>query len=171
MSARYGPSRLIVGYSCACTVNNNDLWGDHNSAMIHGKTTTAHHNIVMCSEEEAKSIIKPIFEKYCTAVDNQQWDEIAQFYDLNTVVVQTGKKCIYGREAVKKEFLEFEMLMGKTTIEVSGETYKMTPGFIFLNADYETNTEKMGVVRGNLLQIWKKSDNTYVIYHEEFSVE
>ncbi|EYC32743.1 hypothetical protein Y032_0002g1073 [Ancylostoma ceylanicum] len=134
---------------------------------------------------EARSTLKPIFDKYCKAIDEQQWNkdsilraklkelypsfQAASFYDADAVLIQTGKKCVYGREAIKQELEKIENLMGKTTTKVSGEDYQMTTEFIILNVNFDTSTDKMGVVKGKTTQIWRKRNDTYLIYHEEFS--
>ncbi|KAL6737756.1 hypothetical protein Aduo_011372 [Ancylostoma duodenale] len=123
----------------------------------------------MCSSEEAKSILKPIFNKYCKAIEKQQWDEAAAFYDADTVLIQTGKKGVYGKEAVKQELMEIENLMGKTATRISEEDYQMTRDFIILKVDFEITTDKMGVLKGKSIQIWRKRNANYLIYHEEFS--
>ncbi|RCN47565.1 hypothetical protein ANCCAN_06336, partial [Ancylostoma caninum] len=118
---------------------------------------------------EAKSILKPIFDDYCKAIEEQQWDEAATFHDADTVLIQTGKKGVYGREAVKQELMEIENLMGKTTARISEEDYQMTSDFIILKVDFEITTDKMGVLKGKSIQIWRKRNKNYLIYHEEFS--
>ncbi|EPB72533.1 hypothetical protein ANCCEY_08369 [Ancylostoma ceylanicum] len=115
---------------------------------------------------EAKSLLRPTFEKFCKAVEEQKWDEAVAFYDEEAALVETGKKGVHGREAIKQEFLKFSEVAGK----VLSEHYEMTTDFITLNAEFELTSEKKGVEKGKALQIWRKKGDSYQLYHEEFSV-
>ncbi|EYC32762.1 hypothetical protein Y032_0002g1087 [Ancylostoma ceylanicum] len=68
-----------------------------------------------------------------------------------------------------KEFVEFDKLMGKSTTKVSNERYQMAGDYIILSADYGTTTEKMGTIKGKFTQVWRKTNNKYMILHDEFS--
>ncbi|EYC32740.1 hypothetical protein Y032_0002g1071 [Ancylostoma ceylanicum] len=145
---------------------------------------------------EAKSLLRPTFEKFCKAVEEQKWDEAVAFYDEEAALVETGKKGVHGREAIKQEFLKFSEVAGKVTFKVAflivfrvferiytflvvstalfsqvlSEHYEMTTDFITLNAEFELTSEKKGVEKGKALQIWRKKGDSYQLYHEEFSV-
>ncbi|KAL6737755.1 hypothetical protein Aduo_011371 [Ancylostoma duodenale] len=124
----------------------------------------------MSSSEEAKSLLKPTFDKFCKAIEEQKWDEAVAFYDEEAALVETGKKGVHGREAIKQEFLKFSELAGKVTFKVTNEHYQMTTDFITLDAEFELTSEKRGTEKGKALQIWRKRGDTYKLYHEEFSV-
>ncbi|EPB66731.1 hypothetical protein ANCCEY_14179 [Ancylostoma ceylanicum] len=123
----------------------------------------------MSSCEEAKSILKPIFDQYSKELEEQQFEKVGPYYEPDAVLVHIGKKGTYGREAIMKEFVEFDKLMGKSTTKVSNERYQMAGDYIILSADYETTTEKMGTVKGKFTQVWRKTNNKYMILHDEFS--
>ncbi|KIH47557.1 hypothetical protein ANCDUO_22375 [Ancylostoma duodenale] len=93
------------------------------------------------------------------------------FFDEDGVLVQAGKKGVYGKEAIKQELQEFDKLAGKRKMtKIISDTYQMTQDYVIITTDYESTTEKMGVLKGKATQIWKKSNNKYLIYHEMFSI-
>ncbi|VDK66373.1 unnamed protein product [Cylicostephanus goldi] len=93
--------------------------------------------------------------------------QLAAFYDPDAVIVHAGKDVVYGREALKKDFEEFLTRAGKLTPKSSNHYYRMCEEFINLTADYETETEKMGVLKGRFTQIWRKCNGEYLIIHLE----
>ncbi|VDM79102.1 unnamed protein product [Strongylus vulgaris] len=42
--------------------------------------------------------------------------------------------------------------------------------YLIITADYETTTEKVGVITGKFTQIWRKTNDTYLIIHDEFAM-
>ncbi|EPB72534.1 hypothetical protein ANCCEY_08370 [Ancylostoma ceylanicum] len=61
-------------------------------------------------------------------------------------------------------------MAGKRKTKILSDTYQMTQDYVIITTDYESTTEKMGVLKGKATQIWKKSNNKYLIYHEMFSI-
>ncbi|KAL6737754.1 hypothetical protein Aduo_011370 [Ancylostoma duodenale] len=120
---------------------------------------------------EAKNILKPLVDQYIKTIEDQQWDKTVAFFDEDGVLVQAGKKGVYGKEAIKQELQEFDKLAGKRKMtKIISDTYQMTQDYVIITTDYESTTEKMGVLKGKATQIWKKSNNKYLIYHEMFSI-
>ncbi|RCN47568.1 hypothetical protein ANCCAN_06339 [Ancylostoma caninum] len=122
----------------------------------------------MASSEDAKSILKPILDEYNKALDDGDCEKAAGFYHPDSVLITSGAKCVYGRDEIKKKLLEYDEITGKTTTELSEEDYRMTGDYIIFSADFETTTEKIGVIRGAFTQIWKKTGDTYFIIHDIF---
>ncbi|EYC32737.1 hypothetical protein Y032_0002g1070 [Ancylostoma ceylanicum] len=118
----------------------------------------------------AKNILKPLVDQYIKAIEDQQWDKTVAFFDDDGVLVQAGKKGVYGKEAIKQELQEFDKMAGKRKTKILSDTYQMTQDYVIITTDYESTTEKMGVLKGKATQIWKKSNNKYLIYHEMFSI-
>ncbi|VDO84456.1 unnamed protein product [Heligmosomoides polygyrus] len=96
--------------------------------------------------------------------------QVVAFYHPDGVLVEKGKECYHGRKAIKEMFLKFDSMAGKTVSKLHGTTYQMTPDYIIITSDYESTTEKMGVIKGKFSQIWKKENNTYLIYHDQFEM-
>ncbi|RCN47571.1 hypothetical protein ANCCAN_06342 [Ancylostoma caninum] len=124
----------------------------------------------MSSCEEAKSILKPIFDQYSKDIEGQHFEKVGPYYEPDAVLVQIGKKGTYGREAIVNEFMEFDKLMGKSTTKVYNEHYQMVGDYIILSADYETASQKTGTIKGKFTQVWRKTNNKYMILHDEFSM-
>ncbi|VDM78003.1 unnamed protein product, partial [Strongylus vulgaris] len=57
----------------------------------------------------------------------------------------------------------------KYDLQVSNEEYHMTPDYIVYNADYEIDSSKAGTMKGRFCQIWRKSNDNYLILREEYS--
>ncbi|KAK5964766.1 DUF4440 domain-containing protein [Trichostrongylus colubriformis] len=124
----------------------------------------------MVSNSEAKAILRPIFDAYNKALEDHQVDKAAGYYLPDAVLIHKGKSCCYGREEIKKELMKFDEMMGKATTKLIDDTYQMTPEYIIISAGYQTTSEKIGTVSGKFTQIWKKSGNSYLIYHDEFDM-
>ncbi|VDM68409.1 unnamed protein product, partial [Strongylus vulgaris] len=92
-----------------------------------------------------------------------------EFYHPDAVLIETGKKGTYGKEAIKKEFLDFDNQVGKSITKVVDEHYQMTEDYIFFWGHHETKTEKGGVLKAEFHQIWKKCDGKYLILRDEYS--
>ncbi|VDM73583.1 unnamed protein product [Strongylus vulgaris] len=94
---------------------------------------------------------------------------VIEYYHPDAVLVEAGKKGTYGREAIKKELIEFVNLSGDSTFEASEERYQMCDGYIIYSGLYENKTEKLGVVKGKFTQIWRKVDDKYLLLLDEWS--
>ncbi|RCN47567.1 hypothetical protein ANCCAN_06338 [Ancylostoma caninum] len=125
---------------------------------------------MQCCTEEAKSILKPIFDEYFKQFETRNFEKAAEYYDPDAAVVEVEKKGTYGREAIKQGFFEFAKLMGETTTKAMKETYQMTGDYIIVTGEYETSSEKMGTIKGTFTQIWRKAKDTYLILHEEYAM-
>ncbi|VDN24350.1 unnamed protein product [Cylicostephanus goldi] len=128
----------------------------------------------MSSSEEAKSILAPVLGQFHELAKAKDFKKLAAFYDPDAVFVHAGKDIIYGREelsalilALVKSFEDFLASAGKLTRKSSDEQYSMCEDFIILTANYETETEKLGVLKGKFTQIWRKNNNTYMLLHFE----
>ncbi|VDK52890.1 unnamed protein product [Cylicostephanus goldi] len=96
----------------------------------------------------------------------------AAHFDPDAVFIEKGKKVIYGREDLKKEHESFKEKIGRGTAKISDDRYLMAGDYIIVNANYEITPEKEGpVVKGKFTQIWRKTDDKYLVLHEEFTAE
>ncbi|KAK6752129.1 hypothetical protein RB195_003507 [Necator americanus] len=91
-----------------------------------------------------------------------------KYYDPDCVLILTGKRCLYGREAIKEELLVLHKIMGKTMTTISNENYQMSNDYIILRAEYETSAKKFGIFKGKFTQIWRKSNDGYSIIYDLF---
>ncbi|KHJ94639.1 hypothetical protein OESDEN_05423 [Oesophagostomum dentatum] len=122
----------------------------------------------MSPSEEAKTVIKPLFDDYTKHMKDHELDKAAEHLDPNFVAVRVGKKAIFGREQLKKEFEESIEEYGKaTSSEVTEEEYVMVGDFAVVKGHFEATSEKKGVVKGKFTQIWRKHGDTYLLLHDE----
>ncbi|CAJ0591393.1 unnamed protein product [Cylicocyclus nassatus] len=109
----------------------------------------------MGSSEEAKAILAPAIGQFYELAAAKEYEKLADFYDPDAVLVHAGKDAIYGREALLKDFQDFLTRAGKLTPKSSDSHYRMCDDFIIMTADYETESEKMGLLKGKITQIWR----------------
>ncbi|CAJ0604490.1 unnamed protein product [Cylicocyclus nassatus] len=123
----------------------------------------------MSGSEKAQSTLQPIFDQYWKHFGDSQIDKALEFYHPDAVLIETGKSGLYGKDAIKREKLNFSQQTGNAPMKCLNEKYQMTDDYIIYNADYEINSEKSGKMRGRFCQIWKKLNNKYLILREEYS--
>ncbi|EFO90958.1 hypothetical protein CRE_29013 [Caenorhabditis remanei] len=122
------------------------------------------------SAQDAQAALKPQFEAYCKAIDNLEWDIVPTYYHPNGVIVQKGKEATFGKEAMKAEFIKFAEFTGKSTSTFSNAKYEGTGDYLIITADFTSETEKAGTIKGKFVQIWKKEGDRHLIYHDEYEV-
>ncbi|KAL6742299.1 hypothetical protein Aduo_015461 [Ancylostoma duodenale] len=124
------------------------------------------------SQEEVKSILEPIFKDYSEAMAKRDFEKIREYYAPDAVLVSKNeKKRTQGREAILEELKKLATLLGKTTTTVSNARYELVGDHIILSADFETDSEKMKKIKGKFTQVWRKTNNNYIISYDEFSTE
>ncbi|VDK78201.1 unnamed protein product [Cylicostephanus goldi] len=140
----------------------------------------------MVSAEEAKSVLKPLFDACLKSRDEHDFETAVAHFDPNAVFVQKGKRIIFGRERkrvkvvimfaifvseLKKEHTAFKEITGKRDEKITNEQYALSGDFGVVSADYEIKTEKIGELKGSFMQIWRKSEGKWLVLHEEFSMD
>ncbi|CAJ0604330.1 unnamed protein product [Cylicocyclus nassatus] len=121
----------------------------------------------MGSSEEAKNILTPILSELKKQRDAHNFEKVSEFYDQNAVHVHAGE-AVYGKDAINEHSKKFLEKSGKLTTKLSNEKFDMAGDFIILTSDYETQTEKIGVLKGKFTQIWRKNNDTYLLLHIEY---
>ncbi|KHJ92542.1 hypothetical protein OESDEN_07570 [Oesophagostomum dentatum] len=53
--------------------------------------------------------------------------------------------------------------------KITEEIYQMAGDFIILTGKYEMTTEKMGELKGDFTQFWKKTGDTYKIIYDGYT--
>ncbi|CAB60313.1 DUF4440 domain-containing protein [Caenorhabditis elegans] len=119
---------------------------------------------------EAQAALAPQFDAYSKAIEGSDWDTVATFYHPNGVIVQKGKEAFYGKDAIKAELLKFSEATGRSTSSFSNQKYEGAGDYLIITADFSSETEKAGTVKGKFVQIWKKEGDRHLIYHDEFEV-
>ncbi|KHJ94640.1 hypothetical protein OESDEN_05424 [Oesophagostomum dentatum] len=94
--------------------------------------------------------------------------QVLDFFHPDAVVIQTGKKGAYGKDAIKQSLTEFVEHSGKTSMKATSEHYQMTTDYIIFSGTHETTTEKAGVIKGKFNQIWIKVNGKYLLLRDEY---
>ncbi|CAI2352349.1 unnamed protein product [Caenorhabditis sp. 36 PRJEB53466] len=125
------------------------------------------------SSQEVEAVLAPLFAKYIQAVDDEKWDVIEKFYHPNTVLVQKCKEntYFYGNKAATNFLRGFADITGKAVNSISNVKFEGTGNWLIISANFRTETEKIGVVTGKFLQIWKKEGEKLSVYHDEFEMD
>ncbi|VDM78002.1 unnamed protein product [Strongylus vulgaris] len=109
---------------------------------------------------EAKIILQPIFDQYWKDFDEGHFDKLLEHYHPDAVLIEVGKKGTYGKEATNNCVL--------LVLQLSNEHYQMSEDFIMYCADYEINTERAGKLQGKFSQIWRKTNDKYLLLREAY---
>ncbi|ETN80073.1 hypothetical protein NECAME_09440 [Necator americanus] len=123
----------------------------------------------MGSSPEAKSILAPLILEMKESLEEGNIDKIAAFYDPDAVFIEIGKSGVWGKE-IKPKLMEWDQRLGKTTYKPTEEKYEMAGDYIIITMNVDVKSEKMGDIKMKITQIWRKSNNTYLIMHDEFAV-
>ncbi|VDM78047.1 unnamed protein product [Strongylus vulgaris] len=167
-----GPS--LFGCCRPLQQNNNIGKTEIDGELTSDKATSDHEllrgwtlNFKEYSVAEAKSILDPLFQQYWKDFCDARIDKTLEFYHPDAVLVEAGKSGIYGKDAIKQEKIRYNEHTGKAPMKVSNEKYQMTPDYIIYNADYEIPSGRSGTMTGKFSQIWKKTNDKYLILREE----
>lgn len=72
--------------------------------------------------------------------------------------------------AILDSYKKFAEETGKSTCSISNEIYEGVGDYLIITANFSADTEKIGVMKGKFVQIWKKSGDTYLVYHDEYEM-
>ncbi|UMM26389.1 hypothetical protein L5515_010116 [Caenorhabditis briggsae] len=122
------------------------------------------------TKEEAEAALKPQFEVYGKAVDDEKWDVVEGFYHPNGVLVHKDKESVYGNKAITAYLAKFAEGTGNSVATISNAKYEGAGDYLIVTADFSAVTEKAGTVNGKFLQIWKKEGDRHLVYHDEFEI-
>ncbi|KAK6050028.1 hypothetical protein COOONC_12465 [Cooperia oncophora] len=96
---------------------------------------------------------------------------VAKFYHSQGVLVEKGKRAIFGREEIAKLYDEYWKKVGPHTFKMSNEKYQGTDDYLIIDSDFESVPEKPAdAIKGTFTHIWKKEDGNWLIYHELFEM-
>ncbi|RCN36474.1 hypothetical protein ANCCAN_17649 [Ancylostoma caninum] len=102
---------------------------------------------------------------------SKNFDKVGPYYESNAELVHIETKRTHGRKEIVKGLKELNKMLGQATTKVSNENYQMIGDSIFLSADFETDSKTMGKIKGKFIQAWRKTNDKYMIYYDEFSTE
>ncbi|RCN28099.1 hypothetical protein ANCCAN_26164 [Ancylostoma caninum] len=97
--------------------------------------------------------------------------KVGPYYEPDAELVHMETKRTRGREKIVNGLKQLNKMLGQATTKVSNEHYQMIGDAIFLSADFETDSEKRGKIKGKFTQAWRKTNDKYMIFYDEFSTE
>ncbi|CAJ0604504.1 unnamed protein product [Cylicocyclus nassatus] len=120
--------------------------------------------------EKAKAALRPVMEELWKCFEERNYDKAIELYHPHAVLVERGKRGFYGKDDIKKQFIDYDKQKGKCTLKSwNDEHYQMTEDYIIVDGHYETQTEKAGVIKGEFNMIWKKSNGKYLVKRDEYT--
>ncbi|PAV56615.1 hypothetical protein WR25_04160 [Diploscapter pachys] len=122
-------------------------------------------------DQDTRPLLESYVRHYVDTLSKALLDQMGAFYDKNAVLVETDKSVLWGRKDIEDSLRAMTTEFGKTTMSVSNESFRGTAEFPIYEADFVFHTEKAGDLKGHEQQIWKKQNDGYVIYHDEYSME
>ncbi|EGT42072.1 hypothetical protein CAEBREN_22473 [Caenorhabditis brenneri] len=120
--------------------------------------------------QQAETALKPQFDTYAQAVDDENWKVVEGFYHPNGVLVHKDKESVYGNKAITAYLAKFAEGTGKSVATVTNAKYEGAGDYLIITADFSAKTEKAGTVNGKFLQIWKKEGDRHLVFHDEFEI-
>ncbi|CAE54899.2 DUF4440 domain-containing protein [Caenorhabditis elegans] len=122
------------------------------------------------TNEQAESILAPLMKKYLDALNTSNWKQVENFYHVNSVMIEKGKSCMFGNQAIVDSFKGMGADFGKYEVQISNSRYEGVGDFVNIHTDFSFVTEKQGTLSGKFTQIWKKEDGKYAILHDQFEL-
>ncbi|CAD6197935.1 unnamed protein product [Caenorhabditis auriculariae] len=122
------------------------------------------------TNQEAQQKLEPFVNDYVEKLNSGDINYMNNFYHKESVMVEQGKSCLYGKEAIVESLRQMMTECGKTTMQISNSQYQGVGDFIHIETDFVFQTEKSGDLKGHYLQIWRKDGDGYTIYHDEYQM-
>ncbi|XGW06306.1 hypothetical protein V3C99_016539 [Haemonchus contortus] len=107
-------------------------------------------------------------EKHCQTGDIEK---VAEFYHTDGVMIERGVSAAYGRAQIKNALQKHWDQTGPQKFTKSNEKYEGCEDFLILTCDSTLSSVKRGTETAKVVQIWKKDQGKWTIYHEEYEVK
>ncbi|VDL76461.1 unnamed protein product [Nippostrongylus brasiliensis] len=112
---------------------------------------------------------KPLYVKSEELSGSGHYEEMANFYHPEGVIVEKGKSVTMGRKEIGELFKKFFEEIGSHKFVRKNSVYQGTEDYLIVQSDFEVQSDK-GDHKGNFIHIWKKTDGSWLIFHEEFEM-
>ncbi|EGT34315.1 hypothetical protein CAEBREN_12616 [Caenorhabditis brenneri] len=120
--------------------------------------------------EHSESTLKPLLTHYIQSVDKMNWETVKGFFHPDAVVVLKGREATYGLETIIANKIKFAEMSGKSVTTLSNLKYEGSGNYLIVSGSLMAKTEKIGSLKGKFVQIWKKEDGRYLIFHDQFEI-
>ncbi|EYC41874.1 hypothetical protein Y032_0552g3337 [Ancylostoma ceylanicum] len=124
----------------------------------------------LLAKTDKMAIDKPLLLDYVHTFNAGNFDRMAAFYHKNAVMVEKDKSVLWGQKDIVASLLDMATVCGKTRMEISNTKYEGAGDFLHVTTDFAFHTEKSGILRGSFLQIWRRDNHGYAIYHDEYEM-
>ncbi|WKY12938.1 hypothetical protein Q1695_004058 [Nippostrongylus brasiliensis] len=119
--------------------------------------------------KDVEAILQPFYAKSEELSESGHIEEAVDFYHPDGVIVEKGKNVTMGKKEIAELFKKFFEEFGSHKFVRKNSVYQGTDDYLIVQSDFEVQSDK-GVHKGNFIHIWKKTDGTWLIYHEEFEM-
>ncbi|VDO60579.1 unnamed protein product [Haemonchus placei] len=156
---------------------------NHQKEKINQRPKAIHY-----SGQEVKDVLTARYdamEKHCQTGDIEK---VAEFYHSDGVMIERGVSVAYGRAQAPtdslalptpeeppiqllKEVVDLMEINQPCPFEKSNEKYEGCEDFLILTCDSTLSSVKRGTETAKVIQIWKKDQGKWTIYHEEYEVK
>ncbi|CDX47469.1 DUF4440 domain-containing protein [Caenorhabditis elegans] len=102
---------------------------------------------------EAEALLKLQFDKYAKFIDDEVWAEVEGYYHPSGVLVHKGKEAVYGNKDKSTYIAKFAEGTGKSVGTTTNAKYEGSGDYLIITADFSSETEKAGTVKGRFVQI------------------
>ncbi|XGW10588.1 hypothetical protein V3C99_012243 [Haemonchus contortus] len=129
--------------------------------------------IANVAAEDVELTLKPYYKKLQNAVEKQNINNAVKLYHTQGVIVKKDKFVVYGKEEIAKDYEAVWKKLGPHTFVLSNQSYEGTDDYKFAEFDFEIlrKQDRVRLVRGRMLHIWKKEGGKLRIYHEQFELK
>uniref|UniRef100_A0A1I7WJ30 DUF4440 domain-containing protein n=1 Tax=Heterorhabditis bacteriophora TaxID=37862 RepID=A0A1I7WJ30_HETBA len=117
-----------------------------------------------------EEILKPLYAEIDTLSQSGDVDKLLDIYHPQAVIVEKGKSATFGRAAINDLFKKLWELVGPHKIIKTNEIYQGSADYSIVHYDFEIASEK-GSKMGTMVQLWKKENGKWAIYHEEYEAQ
>ncbi|CAB05188.1 DUF4440 domain-containing protein [Caenorhabditis elegans] len=105
------------------------------------------------TSEQAEALLKLQFDKYAKFIDDEVWAEVEGYYHPSGVLVHKGKEAVYGNKDKSTYIAKFAEGTGKSVGTTTNAKYEGSGDYLIITADFSSETEKAGTVKGRFVQI------------------
>lgn len=76
---------------------------------------------------DAKDALLPFVNSYIEKFNACRFDEMGEFYDVNAVMIEKDKSCLFGRKDISNSLKDMATECGQTEMKASSWARRLTP--------------------------------------------
>ncbi|CAI5453119.1 unnamed protein product [Caenorhabditis angaria] len=124
------------------------------------------------SQEELRATLAPYFEQFNKSTEIASAEDSMKLMHPQAVIVQKDTTSTFGKEALTALFKSWYKTTGPYYFERSSEKYSGSDDWIVVEAKMRLTRieDKTEILHGDVMHIWKKENNTWLMFYEQFHV-